>query len=52
MVNEKSYLKNACKSLQDKLVSFCKTTINKDGKEVEVEEHKPWAAIHAMIVAL
>lgn len=51
-VNEKSELKNACKNLQDKLVSFCKTTINKDGKEVEVEEHKPWAAIHAMIVAL
>ena len=51
-VVENSGLKKACNELQDKLVSFCKTTTKKDGNEVEVDEHKPWAAIHAMIVAL
>jgi 5-methylcytosine-specific restriction endonuclease McrBC GTP-binding regulatory subunit McrB len=34
--------------LQNMLISYCKK--QKDGKDVE--EHKPWAAIHAMIAAL
>ena len=48
-INTSSTLKQKCSELQNKLISFCK---KKKDNEEEVEEHKPWAAIHAMIVAL
>ena len=49
-INTSSTLKQKCSDLQNKLISFCKK--KKKDNEEEVEEHKPWAAIHAMIVAL
>lgn len=43
---------NACENLQKKLIEFCKKTKKKGEEDVEIDEHKPWAAIHAMIVAI
>ena len=44
---------DACNKLQEKLTGFCKKNKdNKDKEEVEIDERKPWAAIHAMIVAI
>ena len=45
----------SCEKLQKELITNCKKTTKpkKEDEEIkEVEEHKPWAAIHAMIVAL
>lgn len=47
-INEKSNLLQCCSSLQQTLLSYCK---KKKGKD-EVDEHRPWAAIHAMIAAM
>lgn len=45
---ESSALYNACRDLQTKLIAYC----TKKKGEKEVDEHRPWAAIHAMIAAM
>ena len=47
-INQESSLYKACSDLQTQLIAYCK---KKKGED-EVDEHRPWAAIHAMIAAM